>query len=135
MAPPKATDRTLLAAVLACAAATLFHHAHNAAFLAEYPNMPAALTPAEVYLAWLGATGVGVAGYLSVRLGYRVAGLVLLAIYGAYGLDGLVHYLLAPVSAHTLVMNLSIAAEAVAAAVLLVVLFRRSRIRALTPNS
>lgn len=119
-----ATDRTLLGAVLACAAATLVHHAHNAEFLSEYPNMPASLTPAGVYLAWLGATAVGVAGYLSVRLGYRVAGLVLLVIYGAYGLDGLVHYLLAPVSAHTPLMNLSIWLEAAAGTALLITLFR-----------
>jgi hypothetical protein len=50
-----ATDRALLMVFLACAVATLFHHVHNATFLAEYPNMPASLTPADVYLAWLGA--------------------------------------------------------------------------------
>ena len=130
-----ATDRTLLTVVLACVAATLFHHAHNAEFLAEYPNLPASITRAGVYLAWLCATAVGIAGYALFARGYGFAGLVLLAAYGAYGLDGLVHYLLAPVAAHTLVTNLSIAAEAAAAAALLVVLFRRSRIRTLTPNS
>ena len=108
-------------ALIAVAAATLFHHAHNAEFLAEYPNMPAALTPAGVYLAWLAATLVGLAGYVFVKRGWRRIGTGLLVAYACYGLDGLVHYLLAPVSAHTLVMNLSIAAEAVAAAALLVV--------------
>lgn len=122
-----ATDRTLLAAVLACVAVTLFHHAHNAEFLAEYPNMPASLTPAGVYLAWLGATIVGIAGYVLRTRGWRRIGTGLLVAYGCYGLDGLVHYLLAPVSAHTLAMNLSIAAEAVAAAALLVVTLSLAR--------
>lgn len=124
MALPKATDRALLAVVLACAAATLFHHAHNAAFLAEYPNMPSSLTPAGVYLAWLGATAVGLSGYLLVRRGYRIAGMALMAAYGVYGLDGLVHYLLAPASAHTPLMNLSIWLEAAAGTALLITLFR-----------
>ena len=135
MALPRATDRTLLTAVLACVAVTLLHHVHNAEFLAEYPNMPASLTPAGVYLAWGAATIVGFAGYLFVRRGWRWIGTGLLIAYACYGLDGLLHYLRAPLSAHTLVMNLSIAAEAVAAVALLVVLFQRSRIRALTPNS
>jgi hypothetical protein len=130
-----AKDRALLTAVLACAAATLVHHVHNAEFLTEYPNLPASLTPAGVYLAWLGATIVGVAGYVLLRRGWQWIGTGLLVAYGCYGLDGLLHYLLAPISAHTLMMNLSIAAEAVTAAALLVVLFRRSRVRALTPNS
>jgi hypothetical protein len=124
-----------IVAILAVAAATLFHHVHNAAFLAEYPNMPASLTPAGVYLAWLGATVIGFAGYIFLRRGSRWIGTGLLVAYGCYGLDGLVHYLLAPVSAHTLAMNLSIAAEAAAATALLIVLFRRNRIRTLTPNS
>jgi hypothetical protein len=130
-----ATDRTLLTVVLACAVATLFHHVHNAAFLAEYPNMPMSLTPAGVYLAWLGANIVGFAGYILLRRSWRRIGTGLLVAYGCYCLDGLLHYLLAPVSAHTLAMNVSIAAEAAAATALLVVLFRRNRIRALTPNS
>jgi hypothetical protein len=39
-------------------AASLFHHAHNAEFLAEYPNMPMWLTRAKVYIA-LGFDGLG----------------------------------------------------------------------------
>ena len=116
-----ATDRAVLTAVLACAAATLFHHVHNAAFLADYPNMPAALTPITVYLAWLAATVMGFGGYAVFTRGWRRLGTGLLVAYGCYGLDGLVHYLLAPVSAHTLTMNLSIAAEAATAAALLIV--------------
>jgi hypothetical protein len=119
------TERALLAVALACAAVSLLHHAHNAAFLEEYPNMPAWLTPAAVYLAWLGTTAVGLAGYLLLGRGYRVLGLVLLAAYGAYGLESLVHYALAPISAHSAMMNVTIWLEAAAGAALLIILFRR----------
>ena len=105
-------DRPLLAPVLAYAAASLFHHAHNAAFLNDYPNMPAWLTPAGVYAAWLAATAVGVAGYLLLRGGFRLAGLGTIALYGALGLYGLAHYGVAPASAHTSTMHLTIALEA-----------------------
>jgi hypothetical protein len=106
----------LLLALLAYAAASLFHHVHNAEFLDQYPNMPAWLSPVQVYVAWLGATAIGLIGYWSLRRGYRVAGLALLAGYGCYGLDSLAHYALAPLSAHTLAMNLSIGLEAATAA-------------------
>ena len=76
---------------------------------------------------------VGLFGYLLVRRGYRLVGLVVLAGYGALGFDGLGHYQLAPLSAHTLTMNLSIWLEAGTAALLLAavtaLLLRRSRVR------
>jgi hypothetical protein len=107
------------------AAATLVHHVHNAAFIDQYPNMPAWLSPLGVYAAWLAATAVGAGGYWLLTHGCRVAGMVLLILYGCYGLDGLVHYALAPVSAHTPAMNLSIWLEAATAAALLVVVWQR----------
>lgn len=110
----------LLIFLLAYCATSLLHYAHNAAFLGEYPNMPAWLSPARVYVAWLGVTAVGVAGYLLLRAGHRLAGLVLVAVYGALGLDGLSHYNLAPFSAHTFTMNLTIWLEAVTALLVLV---------------
>ena len=108
----------LLLALLACVAATLFHHVHNAEFLDQYPNMPAWLSRAQVYTAWLGVTAVGLAGYFLVRWRYQLPGLIVLAVYGLLGLDGLGHYAVAPPSAHTLTMNLTIWLE-VATAVLL----------------
>jgi hypothetical protein len=39
---------------LAYAAASLVHFVHNAEFLADYPSMPAWLSRATVYGAWLG---------------------------------------------------------------------------------
>jgi hypothetical protein len=117
---------SLLLALLACVAATLLHHVHNAEFLDQYPNMPAGLSPTGVYAAWGVATAIGLAGYGFLRRGYRTAGVVLLIAYGCYGLDGLAHYALAPASAHSLTMNLTIWLEAVTAAALLVIVFQRN---------
>jgi hypothetical protein len=111
----------LLAVVLAYAAASLFHHIHNAEFLAEYPNMPAWLSRGRVYAAWCGVTAVGIAGVVLVLWRHRIAGLALLGVYAALGLYGLAHYLVAPVSAHTATANASICLEVAAALVLLAV--------------
>lgn len=115
--------------LVAYAAASLFHHIHNAEFLADYPGMPPWLSRTGVYAAWLGATAIGVIGYWLLRRGYRAVGLVLLFLYGCYGLDSLAHYALAPLSAHTPAMNLSIWFEAAAASALLVLLAQRRIVR------
>lgn len=108
----------LLIFLLAYAAASLFHHVHNAEFLGEYPNMPAWLSRARVYGAWFAVTVVGLVGYVLIRRKYLLSGLTVVGVYGALGLDGLGHYALAPLSAHTWAMNLSILLE-VATAILL----------------
>lgn len=94
--------------------ASLIHFAHNAEYIALYPNVPAWLTREQVYLVWLAITGVGIAGGVLAAVGWRMAAAVLLAADGAFGLDGLGHYALALCSEHTLAMNLTIAFEAVA---------------------
>ena len=106
--------------LLAYGAASLFHHVHNAEFLGEYPNMPTWLTPAGVYVAWLGVTATGVAGYSLFRLGNRLVGLAALGIYGALGLYGLGHYTVAPLAAHTSTMHLTIWLEVVTGALLMI---------------
>jgi hypothetical protein len=106
--------------MLAYAACSLVHFVHNAEFLAEYPNMPGWLSRGGVYLAWLGLTAIGALGYVLVRNGYRVAGLLLVAVYGFLGMDSLGHYTLAPFSAHTAMMNLTIVADVTTAALVLV---------------
>jgi hypothetical protein len=117
----------LLLCLAACAAATLIHHVHNAEFLDQYPNMPAWLSPLGVYAAWLGASLVGVAGYLLLRFGLRLPGLALLFAYGCYALDGLAHYAVAPMSSHTTAMNLTIWLEAATGmALLIALLYRRT---------
>jgi len=108
----------LLICLLAYAVASLAHYSHNAEFLDAYPNMPAWLSRAQVYAAWLAVTAIGLVGYLLVRSRYRLPGLIVLAVYGLLGLDGLGHYAVAPLSAHTAAMNLTVWLE-VATAVLL----------------
>jgi hypothetical protein len=114
------TNRALLSLVLVHAAASLVHFVHNAAYLAEYPNMPAWISPAGIYGVWLAEAAIGVAGVLLLLRGRR-AGLAFIALYAVLGLGGLDHYTLAPVSAHTLGMNATILMETTTAIALLVV--------------
>jgi len=102
-------------------AASLIHFVHNAQFISDYPNLPASLTSSKVYLAWIAITSVGAAGVALAMSGRRVPGLLLIAGYAALGFAGLDHYTRAPLSAHTLAMNATIAFEVMAAAVLLAV--------------
>jgi hypothetical protein len=103
----------------AYAAASLFHYAHNATFLADYPGLPAWLSGLQIYGAWLAVMILGLIGLTLVRRGSRIAGPAVLAVYGLIGLDGLAHYAVAPPSAHTLMMNASIVGEAATAIALL----------------
>lgn len=111
---------TLLLLMLAYCTASLLHFVHNAVFLHDYPNLPGWLSPARVYAAWCGVTAVGLVGYWLHRAGYRLAGLMTIAVYAVLGFVGLDHYALAPVSAHSFAMNLTIGVEALAASVLLI---------------
>jgi hypothetical protein len=61
--------------------------------------------------------------------GFRAAGLALIALYALLGFDGLLHYLLAPLAAHSVAMNLTIWIEVAAAAALLAVTARQLRAR------
>jgi hypothetical protein len=99
--------------------ASLAHFAHNAEYIAYYPNMPAWLTREKIYLAWLGVCGVGVAGLVALRFRLTTFGGFLIAAYGALGLDGLAHYTLALCSEHTLVTNITIWSEALSGAFVL----------------
>lgn len=93
------------------AAASLFHHVHNAEFIADYPGLPGWMTRAAVYAAWLVTTLLGVAGCIFLSKGRHLAGLTLVALYGAAGLYSLAHYALAPAAAHSFAMNLGIGLE------------------------
>jgi hypothetical protein len=105
--------------VAAYFATSLGHFAHNAEFICEYPNLPAWLTRAKVYAAWLAITSVGLLGFILMHNKLVVAGLLLVAIYAALGFDGLGHYAVAPMELHTLGANITILSEVVAAALLL----------------
>jgi len=100
--------------VLVFFAANLTHFAHNAEYIAYYPGMPSWLTREQVYLFWVAGASVGLSGLLVHRTKLKVLGLVLLAAYGALGIDGLAHYTLALCSDHTLVTNLTIGFEVLA---------------------
>ena len=101
------------------AGASLLHFSHNAEYLAQYPNLPAAWTRADVYLAWCCVTAVGLSGYRLYHRGCLRVGLIVLTLYGGLGFDGLLHYTRAPIVHHSAAMNLTIWAEVAAAAVLL----------------
>jgi len=122
--PPSRVKKALPALLLLYGVASLAHFVHNAEFLADYPNLPVWLTRGQVYLAWIGITGVGVLGYLLVRAKYELLGFGVLGVYAAIGLDGLLHYGRAPMTAHTATMNLTIWFEVVAASLVLVAIAR-----------
>lgn len=65
--------------------------------------------------------GVGVLGLGLRYLGWPVLGALVIAAYGALGLDGLAHYTLGLCSEHTWLANLTIWAEAISGAALAVV--------------
>jgi hypothetical protein len=111
--------------LLVYAAASLVHFTHNAEFLRDYPGLPASWSRAQVYLAWLAMTGLGAIGWFLLSRGKSLAGLWVLVVYAALGLDSLGHYVLAPMSAHTLTMNATILVEVIAAAVVLLEVSRQ----------
>jgi hypothetical protein len=104
--------------MLLYAAASLLHFAHNAVYIDEYPNLPAWLSAADVWLAWLAEFALGVAGFVLMRRHHFFIGHALVAVWAALGFDGLAHYALAPPSAHTLAMNATIWTEVCAAGLL-----------------
>jgi len=112
-------DSVLPALLVLYGVASFAHFAHNAEFLADYPNLPAWLTRTQVYAVWFGITAIGVLGYCLLRARRRLPGLVVLAVYAAIGFDGLLHYTRAPFADHTGTMHLTIWSEVVAAALVL----------------
>lgn len=104
--------------------ASFLHFVHNGMMLHAYPNMPNWITASGVYATWLGIAAVGLTGYVLTRLGAVALGLIFLALYAVAGLDGLAHYTLAPVMAHSITMNFTIWFEVVTAGLLLVAIGR-----------
>jgi len=111
----------LLLSMLLYTAASLAHFIHNAVYIEAYPNLPAWITPFRIYATWCFVAAVGAMGYWLFRRGSRAAGLVVIAAYAVFGFDGLDHYVVAPMSAHTVAMNASILAEVAMASLLLIV--------------
>jgi len=117
--PRAMPSRALPVLLAAFVAASLIHFIHNAEFLADYPGLPQTWTLAGVYGAWVGMTMVGLSGWLVVRTGHELVGLVLIALYAVSGLDSLGHYVVAPLSAHTAAMNATILLDVSTAVLLL----------------
>ena len=116
---PALAGRALPWLLLLYCGASFLHFVHNAEYLADYPNLPAWISRASIYIAWCAIFAMGLGGYRLFRRSQALLGLILLAIYTALGLDGLLHYGRAPISAHTFGMNLTIWTEVVAAALAL----------------
>jgi hypothetical protein len=121
---PARKDALLLPLMLIYGAASLAHFMHNAVYLYDYPNLPVWLTAAGVVAAWLVVAAVGVLGYLLYRRVSRVAGLITIGVYALLGFGGLDHYTVAPMSAHTVAMNVTILLEGATSALLLAVVAR-----------
>ena len=111
---------SLLILLLVYGAASLVHFGHNAEFIRDYPGLPTSWTRGGVYLAWVGMTAVGVCGWWALSRGYQLAGSLVLAVYALLGLDSLGHYVVAPFSAHTPAMNMTILVEVATGALVLV---------------
>ncbi len=117
-----------LLALYCCA--SFIHFAHNAEYIAFYPNMPLWITRENVYWVWLAITAVGIAAVAASLSGWRAIAALLLIVYGSLGLDGLGHYALALCSQHTLAMNFTIWFEVAAGAIL--ALCAANQLRAVT---
>ena len=112
--------------------ASLLHFAHNAEYVADYPNLPHWISRASIYFAWSVILMIGLSGYVLFRRNRSAIGLMLLAIYTTLGLDGVLHYGRAAMSAHTFDMNLTIWTEVVTAAVALGAVLRLAAFRLLS---
>ena len=117
-------DRALVTFMIVYGTTSLAHFVHNAVYLDTYPHLPAWITPVVVFASWLVIAGTGVFGYCWYRRGSRAVGLMVIGLYALLGFGGLDHYAVAPVSAHSMVMNVTILGEVIAASVLLVVIVR-----------
>jgi hypothetical protein len=126
-ATPSSRGWTLELLLMLHIAASLIHFIHNAEFISDYPNLPSWITRANVYAVWLVITAGGALGYAIYRLLNRTMGVVILSVYAAIGLDGLLHYARAPMGAHTHGMNFTIWLEALSAAILMLYLLFSAR--------
>lgn len=110
--------RRLTVLMLTFAIASLIHFIHNAEFVSDYPGLPKNWTTNGVYGAWVAMTLFGTFALVLSRTKHQAIGLALVIIYAICGLDSLGHYWVAPFSAHTTMMNVSILIEVFCAFVL-----------------
>lgn len=110
---------TLPLLMLVYGAASLLHFVHNAVYIQSYPNLPTWLTPLGVYASWCAIAAIGVLGFWLFSKVSRAAGLATIVVYALLGFGGLDHYVVAPIAAHSIVMNATILIEVTAAFALL----------------
>ena len=110
----------LLALITLYGAASLLHFVHNAVYIQDYPNLPKWITPLGVYASWCVIAVIGALGYWLYRKVSQPYGLMAIAIYALLGFGGLDHYVLAPIRAHSVAMNITIITEVSAASALLI---------------
>lgn len=104
--------------------AALIHFTHNAEYLSEYPNMPTWITRGGVYGVWAAEALLGLLGLVLLKLRFNRLSATFLGLYAALGFDGLLHYRLAPMQAHSFAMNFTILFEVATGAVLLFVVLK-----------
>ena len=121
----KPVQSTLFILLLIYFAASLIHFIHNAEFLMDYPNLPSSWSRTGVYFAWMGMTIVGITGWILLTRSHQLSGLLFLAVYAVFGLDSLGHYVLAPLSEHTVAMNTTILFEVATATLVLIEIVRQ----------
>lgn len=83
---------------------------------------------------WLAVASTGVLGYWLFRRKATVVGLAVIAVYAGLGFAGLDHFVIAPVSAHSIAMRTTIVAEILAAVALLVVVARAAIVASSGPR-
>lgn len=74
-------ERALPWLLVTYCAASFLQFAHNAEYLADYPNLPVWLSRSQVfYLAWLAILATGILGYVLYRRDRYLVGLAVLAV-------------------------------------------------------
>lgn len=73
-------ERALPWLLVTYCAASFLQFAHNAEYLADYPNLPVWLSRSQVYLAWLAVLATGILGYVLYRRDRYLVGLAVLAV-------------------------------------------------------
>lgn len=98
MSFPAAHSRRLGWVLLATAISSILHYVDNLLFFHEYPEPPW-INRSMIDAFWFVMTPLALAGWLAIKRGHPVAGLLLLMGYAGCNLLSLGHYLYAPLHA------------------------------------
>lgn len=114
-------ENGLLFVITVYCSVCLYLFMRNMVFIDEYPNMPDWISTIGVTIAWIGITCIGLVCWLLILRDKRFIGLIAIVGYGALSFNGLGHYSLEPVSAHTYIVNLAIWIEVITVWVVLLI--------------